>query len=109
MAGVPSDRLTLAAIRAEEEGYVRDTIERVRQAQADRGGPSRTEADEATDGAPQGPERLGPLADRRAASSGWSSSCRVWSAVGKDYRFDGTAGLRPRASVRPAAGLRPDP
>ena len=107
VAGVPSDRLTLAAIRAEEEGFVRDTIGRVRQAQADRA--ARQERDEAEPTeAHADPGPLGPLADRRAAPlAGHVLQGLVGRRQGLPVRR--TAGLRPRASVRPAAGLRPIP
>ncbi len=78
---------TLGAIKAEEEGYVRDTIARVRRAQADEAGRRQRAAE-----------------DKRnilKLLSGWGIwqivgpllwlflYFRVWSAVGKDYRFEG--------------------
>ncbi len=87
VSGIPSDQLTLAAIRAEEESYVRDTIARVQRAQADEAG--RRQGVEATKrkalkllGIWGIWQIVGPLL--------WLVVFfRVWSAVGKDYRFGG--------------------
>jgi len=87
VSGVPSDRLTLSAIRAEEEQYVADTIARVRRAQAGEAG--RGERDAA---------RKRTLMKALAAWGIWQAAgplfwlllfSRRWSAVGKDYRFEG--------------------
>jgi uncharacterized membrane protein len=87
--GQASDRYTLASIKAEEEGYVRDTIDRVQRAR------------EAAARRRQRSEN----ANRKffKALSFWGGwqfvgpliwlffYFRVWSAVGKDYRFEGIA------------------
>ena len=102
VAGVPSDRLSLAAIKAEEAGFVNDTIERVRRAQADA---------EARRQKAQASRRrivrllgvwgvwqvVGPLL--------WLLLfLRSWSSVGKDYRFEGLADyVREPPSTQPPA------
>lgn len=87
VTGVPSEARDLAAIRAEEEGYVRDTIARVRAAQADQ---ERRRQKEARDrkrflkalGYWGVWQIVGPLA--------WLLLFyRTWTAVGKDHRFEG--------------------
>jgi uncharacterized membrane protein len=87
VAGVPSDRLDLAGIRAEEEGYVNSTIERVRAAQAEAA--RRRERDE---------ENRRKFLKVFGVWGLWQVAgpllwlvlfFRVWSSVGKDYRFDG--------------------
>lgn len=87
VAGVPSDRHTLASIKAEEASYVLDTVGRVRRARAEQ-------------------ERRGQRSaeDKRnflkglSIWAGWQVAgpliwlllfFRVWTAVGKDYRFEG--------------------
>ena len=102
VAGAASDRLDLAGIRAEEEGYVNSTIERVRAAQA--GEARRRQRDE------QNRRKFlkvfgvwgiwqiaGPLL--------WLVLfIQVWSAVGKDYRFEGLPDyVRELPSDRPPA------
>ncbi|MGB8957719.1 MAG: DUF2207 domain-containing protein, partial [Candidatus Aminicenantales bacterium] len=85
VSGVPSGRPALDAIRAEEAGYVQDTIARVQRAQADVAG--RRQRDEANKrkmlkllGVWGIWQIVGPLI--------WLVVFfRVWSAVGKDYRF----------------------
>jgi len=102
VAGLASDRHTLASIKAEEEGYVRDTIERVRQAQAER----------------ERVRRRSEKSNRKFLKAlsiwgGWQIAgpliwlliyFRVWSAVGKDYRFEGSPDyVRELPSDRPPA------
>ena len=78
--GVPSDRLTLAAIKSEEQGYVRETIARVQAVQARQAATRRTVLKGL--GVWGLWQILGPLV--------WLILFnRVWSAVGKDYRFEG--------------------
>ena len=89
VSGVPSDRLARASIKAEEEGYVRDTIGRVRQAQA---GQERRRQRSA--------ENRGKFLKLLSVWGTWQFVgpllwlmlyFRVWSAVGKDHRFEGLA------------------
>ncbi len=87
VAGVPSDRYALASIKAEEAGYVRDTIERVRRAQREKElGRQRSAANKRNFLKGLGVwgtwQVAGPLI--------WLLLFfRAWSAVGKDYRFEG--------------------
>ncbi|MBE3129897.1 MAG: DUF2207 domain-containing protein, partial [Acidobacteria bacterium] len=87
VAGVPSDRHTLASIKAEEAGYVQDTIERVRRAQREEEfGRQRSAANKRSFLKALGLwgtwHVVGPLI--------WLLVYfRVWSAAGKDYRFEG--------------------
>jgi uncharacterized membrane protein len=87
VAGIPSDRHTLASIKAEEAGYVQDTIERVSRAQREKEiGRQRSAAKKRSFlkalGIWGGWQVVGPLL--------WLLVYfRAWSAVGKDYRFEG--------------------
>ena len=86
VSGVPSDRLTLAAIRADEKGFVEDTIARVRRAQADEAGRRQGQAED---------ERK--LLKLLSFWGIWQIAgpllwlvlfLRTWSAAGRDYRFE---------------------
>ena len=87
VAGLPSDRYDLASIKAEEKGFVRDTIERIRRAKEERERLRQRSAENNRRffkalGIWGGWQVVGPLI--------WLLVYfRVWSAAGKDYRFEG--------------------
>ncbi|MBE0710984.1 MAG: DUF2207 domain-containing protein, partial [Candidatus Aminicenantes bacterium] len=87
VSGVPSGGNDLATIRAEESGYVQDTIGRVRRAQREEAlGRQRSAANNRRFFKALGVwgiwQVIGPLI--------WLLLFfRSWSAVGKDYRFEG--------------------